>query len=147
MNCRHGEHCIDESNFFPISLFARMWTEHSNISPAKGFQRMATDETVLDLELVSCIFLSVVSLHWERHLATQSSSFLKLSKSLLLLPKTVQVRQFHKAKKIPLIQSFQDVRLCLTASSCMDSEQEKARILGYWISCAALGRSVVSDSL
>ena len=110
MNCRHGEHCIDESNFFPISLFARMWTEHSNRSPAKGFQRMATDETVLDLELVSCIFLSVVSLHWERHLATQSSSFLKLSKSLLLLPKTVQVRQFHKAKKIPLIQSFQDVR-------------------------------------
>ena len=53
----------------------------------------------LDLELVSYIFLSVVSLHWERHLATQSSSFLKLSKNLLLLPKTVQVRQFHKANK------------------------------------------------
>ena len=89
MNCRHGEHCIDESNFFPISLFARMWTEHSNISPAKGFQRMATDETVLDLELVSCIFLSVVSLPlgwpWEaqsspRVAQTRSQRYRKIRK-------------------------------------------------------------------
>ena len=139
MNCRHGENYTDESNFFPTSLFARMWTEHSNISPAKGFQRMATDETVLDLELVSCIFLSVVSLHWERHLATQSSSFLKLSKHLLLLPKTVQVRQFHKANKEnsldPEFSGCNAVSHCLTMHGFRTGKTQNSRVLNQ-LCCA-----------
>ena len=141
MNCRHGENCIDESNFFLISIFARMWTEHSNITPAKGFQRMATDETVLDLELVSCIFLSVASLHWERHLATQRSSFLKLSKSLLCLPKTVQVTQFHTADKEnsldPELSGCNAVSHCLTTHEFRTGKSQNSRIL-HQLCCAWL---------
>lgn len=98
MNCRNVENWLDESNFFSYCYLSKNVDSQSipiYLLP-KAFGEWLQTEVALELESVSWFFL-LLSASLGNTPATQNISFLKWSESLLLIPKTVQDRQFHKA--------------------------------------------------